>query len=1091
VTAPALAPGTRIGPYVVIETLGSGASATAWRATDPDGREVAVKVRRAGIVSLDRRFLREFESMRTLRIPGVVRVYEAGLDDDLLWFSMDIVRGATFLEAMHAEKDVAVRVTKVLELGRQLLDILAGLHQAGLVHRDIKPSNVLVTDDGQVRVLDFGVARFYGDVDTLSDSGQVLGTVPFMAPEQLAGLPFDHRIDLFAAGVMLYEAIDGARPRPQTTVGWIPRICLERLCPLACLHKEVPRGLSAVIESLTRVNPADRPSSLAAAREMRRIAGGETRADWPEPPWVDRGDWVAELEAVPGQMRLAPVQIVEGPSGSGRSRVGEQVHRHAVMQGIRPLHVTCRIDAVGTPILALLEAVLGGSDDPGWAREVIGDDADVLRRMWPQLPPPEGGAGPAPAAAEVAAAAARAIARSTGRRALLLIVHDLEQADEITAGAIAKLAISAGSTLGMLLLHESRWESTASRLLIASLRAKGAGFRVIPALDDDQATAIAQALCPKVPLGPVSASTPERAVELGLEALAKWRGEPWGSPDSGLWPLAVRDAPVPEAVFARIAGPRAVEDPRLRLAEGHVSFVGDAIRRTATHRLVDRRDAARSLAEAWAQALGPKADPADIACLRLLSAEPAVAREPAIRAALEAAAIGRFGDARRYLALSDGLGPGGVDGRFDVAALRARVALRTEAGPPRVDLVDACETLARVGEEDAWTRILRGEFQLRAGEARPALVSSLRLAGQLQGALPLETVRALLVATEARFQLGQLDEARPQLDRARAILAEHPDPKLEVEVANWLSELLFRKGDLAGCRALLQDTIRLAGETGYVRGAAFAAGRFARVLRALGRRPEAEHQMRAAREAFQDTADLMLDIDACLELAMLRAERADAAGAHHLLDDAIRRAAGLRVQGQLARAMRVALAIAVVRGDSTDAMMALSTVESSDDPEAPAVLVRWFRTRGDGMRAMDVPGPSKDQLFGHTLWKVERARAALIAGDRWVADTEADEALEIAMRHRLGEVAVLARLILGVLRPVDEASWRELQRLAASSLFAEVYLGAIELDARRMHANGDKEGARARWTALRARSEELGYRPGVEEAAGWLQGDRG
>jgi serine/threonine protein kinase len=224
-----------------------------------------------------------------------------------------------------------------------LFETLGELHRAGLTHRDIKPSNVLVDADDHVHVLDFGVVRFFGDRDTASVSGkEVLGTVPYMAPEQLCGLPFDRSVDLYAAATMLYESLAGPRPRPKTTVGWIPRICLERLVPLACLYREIPRGLSGLLERLLSADPRQRPTAEEAAREMRRLEAGWPSEDWPDAAFVDPGEWWQELEGVIGQPSGRPVQVLEGPTGSGRRRLAEQIHRMAVMQGTWPVHLHCR-----------------------------------------------------------------------------------------------------------------------------------------------------------------------------------------------------------------------------------------------------------------------------------------------------------------------------------------------------------------------------------------------------------------------------------------------------------------------------------------------------------------------------------------------------------------------------------------------------------------------------------------------------------------------------------------------------------------------------------------------------------------------------
>jgi tRNA A-37 threonylcarbamoyl transferase component Bud32 len=1089
-TTSAIAPGTRLGPYVLKEPLGTGAQAVVYRAEDALGRSFAIKVRRVGVGPLDRRFLREFESMRALRVPGVVRVHEAGIEDEFLWFSMDLVDGKPFLEVVHAEKAVADRVARTIRLGCQLLEVLTELHEAGFVHRDVKPSNVLVDAEGRVRVLDFGIARFYGDPDTLSDSGQILGTVPFMAPEQLAGLPFDHRIDLFATGLLLYEAVDGMRPRPQTAVGWIPRICLERMIPLACKHKEVPRALSHVVEQLCAVDPEDRLTAEEAARLLRRLERGDPPPGlWPEPPFVDTGDWWTPLEGCIGNASFPAIHVLEGPAGSGRSRIAEQIHRHGVMQGIWPLHVRCRVDAVGQPIADLIQLLLGRDEDL-WSAAQIGDDGEILRRMWPQLPiRGAGGQGPVPPPSQVAAAAARSVVRISARRPLLVVVHDLEQVDDLTAQTIRALAAEAGPRLGLLLLHEVRWESRGSRPLVAALKAHGAGVHAMPPLTERQAQDIAVCLCPNGSEPRTAPATPQRAVEVGLEALAAWRGESWALPESGLWPLVVVPR-VPERVLTRIAGPRALESPWVVRDDltGHVQAAGGFAPKALAARLTDLRESARKLDEAWS---AEGSSPADLVPLRLLAGDPYGAWEPAVRAAVEAEAVGRYADARRWLLLTDMLpqdaGTGHLERGFDLVYTTARVALRTEAGAPRFELVDEVEKRAKTTAQEQLGRVLRGEFQIRAGEARAALVAMLRVASPLQNPEPIVAVKALLAATHARFLLGQFTEAAGQLERAEALLRDHPEPRLQVLVANWRSELLYRNSDLQACRTLLQDTLRTASQAAYVRGAAFAASRLGQVLRLLGKRREAEHQMRAAQLAFLDTTDLALGAEAELELATLRAERGDAAGARYLLDDAIRRIQGLGLDPLLGRAMRVVLQISILRVDATEAAQALDALAQSPDPEAPAALVRWWRVRGDVEHAL-VVSPPKEPGYGHVMWRLERARAALAAQVGGIARTEAEAAYADARRLGFAELELYGKLLLGAIDRVDDGAWRELQRQASMSLFTEVYLGAIEMDARRLAAAGQQADAHGRWRTLRARAEELGYRPGVEEAAGWLQG---
>ena len=195
-----LAPGSSLGPYVLSQALGRGSTATVFLARRAD-REVALKVRGRGDAELDRRFLREFEALRGLAVPGVVRVHDAGLDDRYLWYAMDLVHGLPIRSWIEAGGTVEGRVARLLHVAPPLCDALAGVHRAGLMHRDLKPSNVLVDAQGLPHVLDFGVARAWVDQDPLTGEGGLVGTRPFMAPEQVAGQPRTPQCDLFAVGL--------------------------------------------------------------------------------------------------------------------------------------------------------------------------------------------------------------------------------------------------------------------------------------------------------------------------------------------------------------------------------------------------------------------------------------------------------------------------------------------------------------------------------------------------------------------------------------------------------------------------------------------------------------------------------------------------------------------------------------------------------------------------------------------------------------------------------------------------------------------------------------------------------------------------
>jgi len=1024
--------------------------------------------------------------MRLLRVPGVVPVYEAGIEDEYLWFSMERVFGRPFHEVLQDEPYLIARVERVVQTGIKLFDVLSELHDAGYTHRDVKPSNVLVDQGGEVHVLDFGIGRYFQHGDTLSHSGEVLGTIPFMSPEQLAGLPSDEKVDLFAAGLMMYEAVAGRRERPLTTVGWIPKICLESLPPLASRFREVPRGLSKLVERLCSVDPVDRPTAHDAATELRRVTAGIPSEEWPTPTYVEPGEWWNPLQGTLGHGSVhPPVWVLEGPTGSGRRRVAEQLHRMGLLEGIWTVNLHSRIDRVGAPLLELLERMVSLLDDETLT-EVVGPAGTAVRQMWAHLPLPVDRHGDGQeSTGHVAEALAQLVARLSRVRHLLLVFHGIEHLDRFTQRMLPLIAKQAGDRLGLLLLHESRWATPSSRQLVAKLRGQGAGVLTVPRLPPEVCRRIGEELCPADPPTFERPMAAQKAVEEAWKHLSAWRSEPFPKADVYLWPASTYDRPIPVPLYRALAQRDPTVLPWLSVKDGGVSFSGHTARALALARQPNPKRSAAMLASAWKKA--PLNDPGALATLRLLSGEAVKAWEPAARAAMLADQRGEFAAAREWLLLLDILPanprrPPQLD--FELAYVQARVALRTDQGTVRSNLVDVAETLARTEEQHHRVRLLRAEFELRQGEVRPPLVSALRVGSTSSGAPPGVQVRALLVAIECRLLLGQIPEALRDLDRAESLVKTHRDPMLQVRVTHARAELAYRQHDLLWCRALCQKNIRIASEHSYVQGVAFAAHRLGHVLRAMGRRREAEAQIRSARDAFMATGDPYPDAEAGLALATLLVERGEPLAARHLLDETIHRIRGLMLEHLLPRAMRVTLKVATLTGETTDATLALPGL-SSDDDEAAAALVHWWRSRGDVDRALNVAAPPHELSYGHTLWRLERARAALVGARREMAAEEARAGLEAASARGFAELQIYAQLLLGAVTDIDDDAWAELLRRATTSVWTEVFLGALEMDARRLSRTNPVQ-ARQRWRALEARAAELGYQPGVNEATGWL-----
>ena len=218
-----LGKGTRLGPYEILASLGSGGMGEVYRARDPRlGRDVAIKVLPAEWstdTSRMKRFEQEARSASALNHPNIVTVYDFGSSEGLSYIAMEKVEAET-LRTMVSRGPMAIK--KMLPIGTQIADGLAKAHEAGIVHRDLKPENVMVTKDGLVKILDFGLAKLTStgsgsdegsQLPTVTETtpGVVMGTVGYMSPEQASGAALDFRSDQFSFGSILYEMVTGKR----------------------------------------------------------------------------------------------------------------------------------------------------------------------------------------------------------------------------------------------------------------------------------------------------------------------------------------------------------------------------------------------------------------------------------------------------------------------------------------------------------------------------------------------------------------------------------------------------------------------------------------------------------------------------------------------------------------------------------------------------------------------------------------------------------------------------------------------------------------------------------------------------------------
>jgi WD40 repeat protein len=270
--APPQLPGElgRLGSYRVLQVLGSGGMGVVFRAEDVQlKRQVALKVMKPDAVgkpAARQRFLREAQAAAALEHEHIVPIYQVGEAGGVPFLAMQWLKGMSLEERL--KRPGALSVPQVLRLARQMACGLAAAHERGLVHRDIKPGNLWLEPEhgGHVRILDFGLARAVADDAHLTQSGTVVGTPAYMAPEQARGEKIDPRCDLFSLGVVLYRLATGQLPfRGTTTLAVLTSLATDTPAPPRQVNPAVPVALSELIVQLLSKEPAKRPQS---AREV-------------------------------------------------------------------------------------------------------------------------------------------------------------------------------------------------------------------------------------------------------------------------------------------------------------------------------------------------------------------------------------------------------------------------------------------------------------------------------------------------------------------------------------------------------------------------------------------------------------------------------------------------------------------------------------------------------------------------------------------------------------------------------------------------------------------------------------------------------
>lgn len=268
------------GRYRVDARIAVGGMATVYRAVDTRlDRVLALKVMHPALAtdaSFVERFIREAKSVARLAHPNVVAVFDQGAQGQYVYLAMEYVAGCTLRDVLRDRG--ALQPRAALDILEPVLAALGAAHRAGFVHRDMKPENVLIGDDGRVKVADFGLVRAVGTVT--NTTGSVLGTVSYLAPEQIEDGSADTRTDVYACGVVLYEMLTGAKPHGGETPAQVLYQHLNEPVPTpSAAVPGLPAGLDDLVASATARNPEARPfDAVALLAETRAARSGLTEA---------------------------------------------------------------------------------------------------------------------------------------------------------------------------------------------------------------------------------------------------------------------------------------------------------------------------------------------------------------------------------------------------------------------------------------------------------------------------------------------------------------------------------------------------------------------------------------------------------------------------------------------------------------------------------------------------------------------------------------------------------------------------------------------------------------------------------------------
>jgi tetratricopeptide (TPR) repeat protein/predicted Ser/Thr protein kinase len=1048
--------GRILSHYRIVEQIGAGGMGVVYRAHDEQlDRDVALKVLPAGTLADEaarRQFRKEALALAKLSHPNIATVFEFSSQQGVDFLAMELIPGRPLSERLLSG---AMPQPEIVRLTTQLAEGLAAAHDQGVIHRDLKPANLFVTPDGRLKILDFGLALHTltssgADVtrSITADTGTVSGTVPYMSPEQLRGLPVDPRSDIYAAGAILHEMATGRRAFPQTQgAELMGAILYESPAPARSVNKYVSAGLESIISKSLAKDPSQRYQS---ARELRVALEGlsTTTSDFgrslPVGPFKESGITVA---VIAGAVVLAGLGIGLNILGV-RDRLFEQKKSATTRQS-------------GTPGLLARErrsvAVLGlknvsGQADKAWLSTALEEMLTTELGAGEELRTVAG-----ENVAQMKTNLALPDADSYGRETLAKIRENLN-ADEVVVGSFVPLGKDQ-------IRLDLRLQDAVAGETLASVSAKGREDQI-----DDLVSRAGAELRQKLGVGAISAtdaaavkaSLPSNAeaARLYSEGLAKLHArdtlaardllqkslelEPgFALAHSALataWTTLGYDgkATVEAKTAFDLSGGLGREDKlaiQARYLEANHDWEGAiGIYRTITQFFPDNLEYGLQLASAQNSAGKSKDALGTLQQLRQLP--PPASQDPRLDLVENSAYFGLS----KYKDAGDAAARAAAKAQASGQRLVLAQALNQEAAAFRYqDQIDK----SNAAFQDARRTYTEAGDRLGAAGATMGLATNLYQHGDLSGSRQLNeqalavfrevgsqrnTATCLVDIAIGLYDQGDLAGAQKLYEEALSIQREVGDKDSQANTLNSIANVLADQGDQAGAKAKYEEALAAFQETGSQFEIAMTMSNIGELYLDEGDLPKAKKMFEQALEIKRNLHNRHSEAYTLSALGDLLLYQGDIAAARKAHEDALAIRTQLGERGTAAQDSLALARLSLEDGHPKEALAAARQAavdfhsQNQADYEAAAhtLIARCLLQSGKLAEAKaEIQQAQKmvkpDDHVARLPVAIASARIATVSGDQATARKILDEALSEATKANLLYFQYDARLALGEL----------------------------------------------------------------------------